>query len=257
MDRQFFEQVGTGLKDAAYRGFGAIAGGPVDLATMVMRPLGYSTPDNQVVGGSEWFGQKMQDAGLVSSSRNPVAEFLASVAIPAAAMRAGPAMFAAEQRMAQNAMAPRTLDPQAGAIAWPGSPSKLYHGTAKEFDRFDRNLLGSNTSANDASVGFHFSDNVADADLYATMAAEKHGLPRGFVGAYDVDMKRPLVVGIDPSDGNAPEKLIQEFLENKIAAARYAKENGFDGLIYPYGTNVDSGYTAIAFDADQIKKMGK
>jgi hypothetical protein len=166
-------------------------------------------------------------------------------------------LFKAEQRMAQNAMVPRTLDPQAGAIAWPGSPSKLYHGTAKEFDRFDRNLLGSNTSANDASVGFHFSDNVADADLYATMAAEKHGLPRGVVGAYDVDMKRPLVVGIDPSDGNAPEDLIQEFLENKIAAARYAKENGFDGLIYPYGTNVDSGYTAIAFDADQIKKMGK
>lgn len=120
MDRQFFNDVGTGLRDAAYRGFGALVGGPVDLATMVMRPLGYKTPDNQVVGGSEWVGQKMQDAGLVSSSRNPVAEFLAAALIPGGMAKAGPKIYAAEQKAVQNAMAPRTLNPQTGAV--------LFHG---------------------------------------------------------------------------------------------------------------------------------
>jgi hypothetical protein len=49
---------------------------------MLLRPFGYTTPDKQVFGGSEWIGQKMQDAGLVSSARSPVKEFLSSLAIP-------------------------------------------------------------------------------------------------------------------------------------------------------------------------------
>lgn len=256
-DPEFRAQVKQGLKDAANRGVASFFGGPVDLASMVMRPFGYATPDREVVGGSEWIGKQMEQRGMVSEARNPVAEFLAAVALPAGMTKAAPGIFRTEQKAIQNAMAPRTLNPQTGAIAWPGSPTKFYHGTAKEFDRFDRNLLGTNTDANDASVGFHFSDNKADADLYASMAARKQGLDRGFIGAYDLDMKNPLIVGIDPSDGNAPESMLQNFLDDKMAAARYAKDNGFDGLIYPYGTNVDSGYTAIAFDADQIKKIAK
>lgn len=97
MDRQFFEDVGTGLRDSAYRGAASIFGGPVDLAVMAMRPFGYNTPDSQIVGSGEYIGQKMQDAGLVSSSRNPVAEFLASVLIPASMTRAAPALYTAEQ----------------------------------------------------------------------------------------------------------------------------------------------------------------
>jgi hypothetical protein len=41
------------IKDIAYRTAASVFGGPVDLATMVMRPFGYKTPDTQVVGGSE------------------------------------------------------------------------------------------------------------------------------------------------------------------------------------------------------------
>jgi len=70
------------IKDLAYRGLAAALGGPVDIATMIMRPFGYKTPDAQVVGGSEWIGQKMQDTGLVSSARNPLAEFAASMVVP-------------------------------------------------------------------------------------------------------------------------------------------------------------------------------
>ena len=70
------------IKDLAYRGLAATLGGPVDLASMVMRPFGYSTPDAQVVGGSEWMGKKMEDMGIVSSARSPLQEFAASMTIP-------------------------------------------------------------------------------------------------------------------------------------------------------------------------------
>lgn len=36
-----------------------ILGAPVDLATMVMRPFGYSTPPQDVVGGSDWLANKL------------------------------------------------------------------------------------------------------------------------------------------------------------------------------------------------------
>jgi hypothetical protein len=70
------------IKDIAYRTAASVFGGPVDLATMVMRPFGYKTPDTQVVGGSEWIGKKMEDVGLVSTARAPLTEFIASVAVP-------------------------------------------------------------------------------------------------------------------------------------------------------------------------------
>ena len=105
------------FKDLAYRGLAAALGGPVDLTTMVMRPFGYNKPDAQIVGGSEWIGQKMQDTGMVSSSRSPLQEFLASMAIPTpggiakgAAAMALPAM-AGMTRMgkAEDALNSKTL----------------------------------------------------------------------------------------------------------------------------------------------------
>lgn len=70
------------IKDLAYRGLASVLGGPVDIATMVMRPFGYNVPEQQVVGGSEWIGKQLEDVGLVSSARAPVQEFITSMAIP-------------------------------------------------------------------------------------------------------------------------------------------------------------------------------
>ena len=119
MDEKFRSDVVGGLLDSANRG--AVAGtlgAPVDLMSLAMRPFGYAK--EQPVGGSEWIGQKMQNAGLVSGNRNHAAEALASVAIPMGAARAAPAVFAAEQNMLQNSsmMGPRTGSPlaQRGAI---------------------------------------------------------------------------------------------------------------------------------------------
>ena len=53
-------------------------GGPVDIAALAMRPFGYK--EEQPVLGSEWIGQQMERAGMVSPTRRPVAEFLTGVA---------------------------------------------------------------------------------------------------------------------------------------------------------------------------------
>ena len=90
------------IKDLAYRALASVVGTPVDMATMAMRPFGYRTPDEQVVGSSEYIGRQMERAGLVSSARAPIQEFLASMAVPTpGGMAKGGAM------MAGMAMAPR------------------------------------------------------------------------------------------------------------------------------------------------------
>jgi len=73
------------MTDTLNRGMVAgTLGAPVDLATMVMRPFGYSV--DKPVGGSEWIGQKMQDAGMVSDVRRPMAELASGFALPAGAL---------------------------------------------------------------------------------------------------------------------------------------------------------------------------
>ncbi len=73
------------MTDSLNRGMVAgTLGAPVDLATMALRPFGYSV--DKPVGGSEWIGQKMQDAGMVSDTRRPMAELAAGFALPAGAL---------------------------------------------------------------------------------------------------------------------------------------------------------------------------
>ena len=56
-----------------------------------------------------------------------------------AAAVAGPKLYAIEQRAIENAMAPTTLNKQAGAIVWHGSPNK--------FDKFDAARSGTGEGA--------------------------------------------------------------------------------------------------------------
>jgi hypothetical protein len=47
------------LKDTGKGLLAAAAGSPVDLATMLMRPFGYKTPSEEIVGSSDYFSKKM------------------------------------------------------------------------------------------------------------------------------------------------------------------------------------------------------
>lgn len=72
------------LTDVANRGLVAgTLGFPVDVTTMLMRPFGYAV--EKPTGGSEWIGQKMEDFGVVSPTRRPLAELAAGFALPASA----------------------------------------------------------------------------------------------------------------------------------------------------------------------------
>lgn len=131
-DPQFRSDFGRGLLDAGNRGAVAgLLGGPVDMATMLMRPLGYNV--EKPVGGSEWIGQKMQDAGFVSPNRNPLAEALASFAVPAAANRLAPLLFNAEQAAAANLAKPAPMNfgmrGQFGGVKIGGEMAKIDEAT--------------------------------------------------------------------------------------------------------------------------------
>lgn len=81
-DRGFQANVARGLSDVAGRTAANILGGPVDLAALALRPLGYQHP--APVGGSEWIGQGMEFAGAITPERRPAAEVMATLAAPGA-----------------------------------------------------------------------------------------------------------------------------------------------------------------------------
>lgn len=129
-DAESWRGMRQGLTDAANRGMVAgTLGAPVDMATQAanlgIAGVGYlghktgllSAPpelldSRNVPGSSEWIGQKMQDAGMVSANRNPVAEMGMGLLSPAAfkaAQKAGGLLAAAELKAAENAAKPSTL----------------------------------------------------------------------------------------------------------------------------------------------------
>ena len=69
---------GRAFTDVINRGLIAgTLGAPADIGAMAMRPFGYK---GEPFLGSEYIGQKMQQMGMVSPERRPIAEFAAGVA---------------------------------------------------------------------------------------------------------------------------------------------------------------------------------
>ena len=119
-DPQFRQDVGRGLVDSFGRGLSMIGGAPVDLTTMFLRPLGYSVPDEQIVGSSEYIGRQMANLGLISETRNPVAEFLSALLIPDPTDIQKLAPYV-QRAMNADLVAPRPSTPGAAMMAQRGS----------------------------------------------------------------------------------------------------------------------------------------
>lgn len=80
-DGRFRHEVGQGLSDTFNRGLvGGGVGAPADLTNMLLRGVGLGV--DKPVMGSEWLGDKMQQAGVVSGKRNLLAETLAGLVDP-------------------------------------------------------------------------------------------------------------------------------------------------------------------------------
>jgi hypothetical protein len=110
----------TATKDVGLRGIlGGFLGAPVDTANLVQnagREAYNLFADKKVplsqnpVGGSEWLGQKMQEAGLVSDKRRPMAELAAGFVSPDATDLMKLAAIPALARLQDAAVAAK-LDP--------------------------------------------------------------------------------------------------------------------------------------------------
>lgn len=126
-DQQFRSDIARGVADVANRGAAAVLGGPVDLAALAMRPLGYrhSAP----VGGSEWIGQQMEQARIVTPTRRPAAEILASLTVPVGGAKAaqGLARYALDAPAVAGSAGSRGLSAaaQLGAISPEGKARLL------------------------------------------------------------------------------------------------------------------------------------
>ena len=148
-----------------------------------------------------------------------------------------------------------------------GSPRTVFHGSDAAIDRFDRRFLGGNTGAADASIGFHFAGDAADAAFYARMAAKKkagweasymnNSELQGVVGEYTLSPTNPLIVGAFDEGSSVRGKLRESLIASKVQAAEYARKHGYDAIIYPHGTDHDAAFTAIAFNTDHIARVKK
>ena len=191
-DPQFRSDVGGGVMDSLNRGvIGQTLGAPIDMANVLTNlakaaygTAGHATgllsadqmPDleDKPVGGSEWLGQKMQDMGIVSDRRNPLAEGLAGAALAplggtALAARA-PQIASGLLKMGENAAIPSTMNPQTGAIVWHGSPHK--------FDAFDASKIGAGEGAQAYGHGLYLADAPEVAGQYAANVKDMGAVQR-------------------------------------------------------------------------------
>ena len=142
---------------------GAIAGtlgAPVDATTMLMRPFGYSV--DTPVGGSEWLGQKMEDLGVVSPTRRPLAELAAGFALPAGA--AAKTML----RAAKDALTART----AAQAATSAEENLLGLSKARENNTFVYNRQDTSQGYG-TRVGYPQPAGTPSAKLFSNFADQK------------------------------------------------------------------------------------
>jgi hypothetical protein len=210
-DPEARKQIIQGLTDSANRGMvAATLGAPVDAMGNVINLgiagagyLGHKAglidqpppliDMSQAVGSSEWIGQQMQNAGIVSENRNPIAEAGFSMLTPAAGRVPG-AIAAGARKAAQNAAAPSDMimQGQKGAVYIGKNKisNNAFHGTDRQFDRFSDEKIGSsNANLGDA---FWLTDDYGHARGYAQQASgSKTG---NIVKEANVFLKKPMIV---------------------------------------------------------------
>jgi len=110
------------------------------------------------VGGSDWLRQ----AGFTAEPKNRNAgllgEFVGGV-MPIVAAAKAPQIAAWLNQAGRNLSAPRTLNPQTGAIVWHGSPHK--------FDKFSMDKIGTGEGAQAYGRGLYLAESPAVANEYA------------------------------------------------------------------------------------------
>ena len=158
----------NGLQAASNAVAGNVAG-PVDILSLLLRKAGLPVPEN-AVGGSNWMTQK----GLMAPVRQGASQVIGETAGllgPAMVSQFGPQIARGLLSAGDNLAAPRTLNPQTGAVVWHGSPHK--------FDKFDSAHIGKGEGAQAYGHGLYLADSPAVAKGYQATTTKGFGLPDG------------------------------------------------------------------------------
>ena len=180
-DKQAFQGMGNDLLAAANRGgVAAVLGAPVDIANQIAnlgRALyGYAGNkagllsadqmpqlEDKPIGGSEWIGQKMQDAGMINNNRNALAELLSGMVMPGAMLKGGVKANQAMDAAIANAQRPNTLNTpgykgQRGATVWHGSPHDIQPKPGGKYPEFDMSKIGTGEGAQAYGHGLYTAE---------------------------------------------------------------------------------------------------
>jgi len=116
----------TGVLDSIYRGgIAGNVGAPVDIANMILGVTFPGLHSEKPIMGSEWIGDQMRKAGLVSETRQPLGEFVAGLAGPVAGLAKN--AFKSIGKVAKEASVLTDLFPEVRAMAkFPDSKPDVY-----------------------------------------------------------------------------------------------------------------------------------
>lgn len=146
----------------------------VEVATgMVKKPRYVQASQGNAYLGSEDIGNRMQQAGLVSSERRPMTELAASFVSPSAVAKTAinaPKTAMNMLRMVENLEAPSRGVHNAQGMYIPrgqmGAIENLWHGSPHTFDRFDLSKMGTGEGAQAYGHGAYLAEGKGVADSY-------------------------------------------------------------------------------------------
>lgn len=147
------------LRDILQGASNGVAGNltaPVDGINWLLRKVGVPVSD-MPVGGSDWLRQKGLTAEPRSYGYGLLGEALGGVTPMLAAAKA-PQIASGLLKAGDNMAIPNTMNPQAGAIVWHGSPHK--------FDKFDSSKIGTGEGAQAYGHGIYTAESPIVAKGY-------------------------------------------------------------------------------------------
>ena len=135
-----------------------------------------------------------------------------------------------------------------------GNPLIVYHGTSGLIKDFDLTQIGK--SLRQDGLGFYFTTNVDDADMYAHFAAEAaEDLGKSYqanIMPVYLSLQNPLVVDVRGKSKQKLRQSAENYIDNNVPELRERiKEGGHDGLIVR-GDNED---VYVALEPNQIRSV--
>ena len=247
-DKQAMQGMGNDLLAALNRGgVAGVLGAPVDIANQLAnlgRALyGYAGNkagvlsadqmpklEDKPIGGSEWIGQKMQDAGLINNNRNALAELLSGMVMPGAMLKGGVKANQAIDAAIANAQMPNTINTpgykgQRGAIVWHGSPHNILPKPGGKYPEFDMSKIGTGEGAQAYGHGLYFAEDPSVARYYQNTvpspALKRH------VAMQDQYWDLPIPSGLSGVAMDKFSEMVRQLGKTPIAFVQHQLKRGY------------------------------